>query len=519
MPPGAGEYEMKAPEVLILFNLPGEGESLGSARFAESDRGILDQVRAVKEALEELRIPHRSAGISRLDEVIGVVTSGREKTVLNLVEALDGSAAGACAVPDLLRALGRRFSGCDTPCLNLTLDKHQAKAVLRASEVATPDWSLLHPGESASRTALPGFPVIVKPTRADASEGIDAAAVVAQPGQPFEEAVRRVHEEFGQPALVEAFVEGREFNVSLLQDGDEVRVLPLAEIEFRDFPAGRPRIVDYAAKWLSESWECRQTVRKVPAELSDDVATEIRAVALRAWKATGCRDYARVDIRMSSAGHPFVLEVNANPDISPDGGFAAALAAGGITYSDFIATLLRNAERRPIHRAVRASSVLGPDRPGIRRTEAGDVEAVLQILKDTGFFRPDEVVTAGEVLEEAVDPDGSGHYRSYCCEADGRVAGWVCWGPTPCTLATFDLYWLAVAPDLQGKGLGKELMSFAESAIAAEGGRIVVVETAGRPDYEPTRRFYERVGYQMEACLADFYAPGDDKVVYYKRLA
>jgi D-alanine-D-alanine ligase len=155
----------------------------------------------------------------------------------------------------------------------------------------------------------------------------------------------------------------------------------------------------------------------------------------------------------------------------------------------------------------------------VRYTEAADREAIIDLLRATDFFYEAEIVVATEVLDDALAKGPSGDYQSFCCEGDGGLAvGWVCFGATPCTQGTFDIYWLAVSPAAQGRGIGRLLMADAERRIAEGGGRLAVVETAGREAYLPTRRFYERVGYAEAARVADFYAPGDDKVIYTKRL-
>jgi ribosomal protein S18 acetylase RimI-like enzyme len=153
----------------------------------------------------------------------------------------------------------------------------------------------------------------------------------------------------------------------------------------------------------------------------------------------------------------------------------------------------------------------------IRLAEPRDTEPVLEFLRATGFFRPDELVIAEEVLTEAAKKETSGDYQSYVIEDQGgSPVGWVCWGPTPCTIGTYDVYWLGVSPECQGKGIGRKLMEFCEDRMRASGGRLFIVETSGGARYVPTRSFYERIGYREGARIKDFYAPDDDKVIYVK---
>ncbi|OGV64688.1 MAG: hypothetical protein A2498_13860 [Lentisphaerae bacterium RIFOXYC12_FULL_60_16] len=154
----------------------------------------------------------------------------------------------------------------------------------------------------------------------------------------------------------------------------------------------------------------------------------------------------------------------------------------------------------------------------MRWTVNEDRDAILKLVTDTNVFRPDEIVIAEEVLDDALVRGENGHYQSYTFMRDNRPVGWVCFGPTPCTVGTFDVYWLATDPAFQGKGIGKALMAHAERLITERGGRLSVVETAGRAVYTPTRTFYERRGYRQAARVPDFYGVGDDKVIYTKPL-
>ncbi|OPZ31606.1 MAG: putative acetyltransferase [Lentisphaerae bacterium ADurb.BinA184] len=156
--------------------------------------------------------------------------------------------------------------------------------------------------------------------------------------------------------------------------------------------------------------------------------------------------------------------------------------------------------------------------PAIRWSQPTDRDAILALIRDTGFFRDDEIEIAREVLDDALRDGPSGDYQSYTALLAGRPVGWVCFGHTPCTIGTYDIYWIAVDRGEQGKGIGRALLQDAESRIAGLGGRISVLETSGRGLYDSTRGFYLKLGYIEEARLREFYAPGDDKVVYTKRL-
>ncbi len=504
--------------VLILHNVP--RPAAPGAAFAESDAGVLDQVRAVEAALARLKIPSRVAGVANLADVPAVLSAASENVVFNLVEGFHSRPSDSNYVPALAAAYGKAATGNDSPALALSLNKWHAKCVLLAHDVPCPPGVIVPVGSPVPRAALPPGPYIVKPLLADASEGIDAYSVVRSRGKALSAAVARVHHEFAHEALVETLVGHREINVSVLQQRSELLVLPLAEIDFCAFGDDRPRIVGYSAKWLPDTFEYQNTPRVIPAPLSAAVAARVTRCALAAWRALGCRDYARVDMRLDDKGRPFVLEVNTNPDITPDAGFAAALEAARISYDSFVKTLVDNALSRlpsALRRSKKRSAT--PSAFVIRRAKDSDRAAVHAFIAATGFFRPDEVDIAMEVFDDAVAQGPVGDYQSYTLEMSGKPVGWVCFGLTACTVGTYDIYWIAVDPAVQAKGLGSALISQAETLIADAGGRIAVIETSGRAAYLPTQLFYLKNNYIEASRLKDFYAPGDDKITYTKNLA
>lgn len=157
--------------------------------------------------------------------------------------------------------------------------------------------------------------------------------------------------------------------------------------------------------------------------------------------------------------------------------------------------------------------------PTLRPLTDQDRPLIEAMTRHCGAFRADEVAVALDVFDAALgigrrrDPD----YETAGIELDGVLAGWACWGPTPCTLGTFDLYWIVVGAEWQGRGVGSALLTEMERRVAGRA-RMIVVETAGRAQYVLTRRFYESHGYVVESRIADYYAPGDDLVTYVKRM-
>jgi ribosomal protein S18 acetylase RimI-like enzyme len=148
--------------------------------------------------------------------------------------------------------------------------------------------------------------------------------------------------------------------------------------------------------------------------------------------------------------------------------------------------------------------------------EPGDRELVRQIVESTGFFNPAEVAIAVELVEERLAKGPASGYHFILAQSAGRTCGYACYGPIAGTQASYDLYWIVVHRDFQFRGLGGTILAHTEERIHHEGGRRIWVETSSRDQYAPTRHFYERHGYHHEASLKDFYAPGDDKVIYVK---
>jgi GNAT superfamily N-acetyltransferase len=156
--------------------------------------------------------------------------------------------------------------------------------------------------------------------------------------------------------------------------------------------------------------------------------------------------------------------------------------------------------------------------PHLRQLSVADRGRIEEITRAVGLFREDEIPVALEVFDHAAKEGGSPDYIALGADLDGRLVGWICWGPTPCTLGTYDLYWMAVDPDLQGAGIGSALVAEMERRLDGLA-RLIIIETTGRPDYAATRSFYAGRGYRPVSIIPDFYAPGDDQVVFVKTVS
>jgi len=154
----------------------------------------------------------------------------------------------------------------------------------------------------------------------------------------------------------------------------------------------------------------------------------------------------------------------------------------------------------------------------IRPLQEADLIEVDRILISVAIFSTAEIAVADELLDIFLHKAGQQDYQIYVSVLDNhQVSGYVCFGPTPATEATFDLYWIAVAPELQGRGIGKQLLQFAEQECQKQGGKLLIIETSSKELYRPTQSFYLNNGYQVEARIKDFYAPGDDRLIFTKR--
>jgi D-alanine-D-alanine ligase len=276
--------------------------------------------------------------LRRIKAQLGAAAPDR---VFNLVESLAGTGRMIHLFPTLLDSMALSYTGASAEALLMTSHKVLAKAWLAAAGVPTPAW--IGPSDTRRpRTLPPAEPSparwIVKSVWEHASIGIDAealvdghltAVLVTQLGQRASR--------LGGACFAEAFIEGREFNLSILDGSQGPQVLPPAEILFEAFADGQPHIVDYRAKWDPDSHQYHHTPRRFAFGPEDrTLLARLEALALRCWELFDLRGYARVDFRVDGAGCPWVLEVNANPCLAPDAGFAAALAQAGIGFDQAI---------------------------------------------------------------------------------------------------------------------------------------------------------------------------------------
>jgi D-alanine-D-alanine ligase len=264
-----------------------------------------------------------------------------EQIVFNWCEGIEGISNSFDRIPPVLEELGFAYTGSNAWTLAVTQDKAATKIILDRLHIPTPAWRTFRAASEVEGWNI--FPAIVKPAAEHCSLGITDGAVVSNIDE-LRERVDTITQTYGGEALVEDFIEGREFNVSIWGNGKPAP-LPLYEIDFSDIPDPRQRLVGYDAKWTKGSFEFEHTPSRCPAPVDDDLAERIRRVAMAAYRALHLRDYGRIDLRVRD-GQPYVLDVNSNCDITIDGGFAKTAAVGGYDYGAMASRIVNLAARR-----------------------------------------------------------------------------------------------------------------------------------------------------------------------------
>jgi D-alanine-D-alanine ligase len=458
----------------------------------------------------------------------------RPAMVFNLVETLAGKGSLIHLVPALLEVLKIPYTGAGTEAMLLTSNKLLAKRWLSAAGLPTPAWFTT--AETHEELRVEGA-WLVKSAWEHASIGLDEDSVLfgADRKRLLAEMEAR-RNSLGGACLAEAYIDGRELNLSLLTGEGGPEVLPPAEIRFDAYPPGKVRVVGYRSKWEEGTFEFANTPRtfEFPAQDAPLIA-KLKELALRCWNLFDLRGYARVDFRVDREGRPWILEVNTNPCLSPDAGFSAATLRAGLTFPDVLCRIINKGLQLPITSgrdsvsSARPISCFGKAHPmpenhrelsPFFREEVRpeDRQAVGRLVRATGFFSEEEIGIAVELVEERLAKGDASGYFFLLAEEGERLLGYACFGPIPGSVHSFDLYWIAVDPWEQGRGIGRTLMTASERIMAGCGARRIYTDTSSRPQYEPTRAFYLACGYLEEAFLTDFYAPGDGKVIFVKTL-
>ena len=300
-----------------------------AADAAPDEQDVLVEVDTVQQALTALGFAPVALPLTLdLEAVRQRLLHLRPAFVFNLVESVEGLGRLIHVAPALYESLGLPYTGAGSEAMYLTSNKPLAKRLLAAAGIAAPEG--VEPTAQGLSTPTFAGPYIVKSVWEHASIGIDESSVVDD-ARKVAAVARKRQRRFGGEWFAERFIDGREFNLSLLGGPEGVELLPPAEMLFVDYPRGKRRIVDYAAKWHAGSFEFCNTMRRFEFDEADrPLLARLEETAKTCWRLFGLSGYARVDCRVDADGRPWVLEINVNPCLSPDAGFAAAAGHRGL---------------------------------------------------------------------------------------------------------------------------------------------------------------------------------------------
>ncbi|MBK8884305.1 MAG: ATP-grasp domain-containing protein [Bacteroidales bacterium] len=313
----------------IIFNEPLPGA-------LEDELDVLDQVGHIEQNMVEMGINVYRKGITEnFMQEIADLAAEKPDFVFNLVESIKNKGELNYFIPALLNMYAIPYSGNSLESIFFTTSKTIASRMMKDAGINNP--AAYKPSEM--KLLKPGSRYIVKPIWEDGSLGITADSVFdCVPG--FEEKLKGKDDAHW---FIEDFIDGREYNMSVLAGKDGPEVLPPAEIVFRDYGESRPKIVDFKAKWESDTFEFDNTVREFPGSaLPPEFINRLMETARACWHLFGLKGYARVDVRADSQGNIFVIEINANPCISPDGGFVAATRQAGYTFTSVLERIIND---------------------------------------------------------------------------------------------------------------------------------------------------------------------------------
>jgi D-alanine-D-alanine ligase len=300
---------------------------------------VVDQV---AEALAH--VGHKASILSihgDLKKLLAGLSRRKPDLVFNLMETFGETQLGAVGVVGLLDLLGVRYTGDGPGEFYLIEDKVLTKKLLAYEGIRCPDFAVFSQGSDLETGGNLHLPLFVKPLRMDGSIGIDASKSLVRGVKEMMEQVLEIHEKVKDAALVEEYIEGREFYVGVLGNNNPTAFPPI-EMDFSGLPAGAPRVLDARAKWDENSPEYRGTQAKV-AEVPDDLRARLQKVATDAYRALRVRDYGRIDLRLTEAGDIYVIEVNASCYLEQSSEFAMAATAAGLEYPELIKQIVEQA--------------------------------------------------------------------------------------------------------------------------------------------------------------------------------
>ncbi len=338
-------------KILICYNAPvsiftiynGKPVTSGPKGTDLSEKSFLKELNVIKKSLSEYFTDVSTLAIDRdVQKSINNIKSFNPDVIFNFVESVEGISSYEWCMAGLFELLGYEYTGCNPASLGNCLNKDKTKNILNSKGIKTPQHIILKPNSRFTRKDIPiKYPAIIKPLSEDASIGISEYSVIYNYTE-LRKQFKFLTETYKQEVILEEYIKGRELNVAVLG----INVLPVSEINFKGLPKKLPRIVTYDSKWIAESDYYKHTKPICPAVLNERVLNKINNLAITAFKALDCRDYARIDMRLNKNNIPFVIEVNPNPDISTDSGFSRAAASAGIKHKELLNTIVNFALTR-----------------------------------------------------------------------------------------------------------------------------------------------------------------------------
>ena len=263
--------------------------------------------------------------------------------IFNFIEIYKDNPRLEMNIVGLYELMGIPYTGAPAMGLANCQNKMLAKRLLSSAGIRIPHFFIVH-AKSERYSHKLKYPLLVKPAFEDASVGIENESIVGDSRQ-LRKRIEHVLKQFHQPALIEEFIEGRELNVAVMGD-KRLRVLPISEIDFSAMPDHLHNIVSFQAKWDPHHESYHKTIPICPAPIPKNIEKKAKELAFKAFKVMGCRDYARVDMRLSKDNKLFVLEVNPNPDITEGAGFMRSAQKSGLTYAQALKRIVKYALRR-----------------------------------------------------------------------------------------------------------------------------------------------------------------------------
>jgi len=336
----------KRIHIALVYNamMPAEAEN-------PEDRGSVSDLRRTMQLMARVlrKLGHKVTLVPLAQELLSFqrkLQRLKPDVVFNQYEDIVHGALYEMRLAALVRMMGFPMTGSPALALGLCRYKYMTASLLQGAGIAIPPDTFVLERMADAEGHRWHFPIIIQPAQEDAGIGLDRESVVHSK-RALKDRLRHILAEFHQPALAQKFLKGREFNVGIV-GGRRLRVMPLAEVDYSRLPAEVPPIMSYAAKWMENTVEYKNTRVVCPAEVDPELARRISMTALRAFRAVGGWGYGRVDIRLDETDVPRVLEVNCNPSLDEDVALARAAARAGISYPRLLQMILQSAlEEQP----------------------------------------------------------------------------------------------------------------------------------------------------------------------------